>query len=855
MDDEALSRIILRTFEQERKEWREHRRTLNSRVVLLVILTSILSSAFTYFALQSLQQPNTEIPPSSCDASSLSSPSSPSPPSSSSPSPLTTTTTTTTLHPRREVLGMPLHTQVVRNAAAATAALTQPQKDTIALLNGQGIDHVNKGRLPDAVSVFDRLLKVHPYNYVALVGRGSAHSLAGQLDLSINDFSRAIKIQPNVVDGWQRRGQTYGAAGKFEEAIADLTHAVKLHVSSGSEKKRNQVNDNKDGASGVLAQRGILFYKVRDFHLAIKDIKRALRRTPRDATLLNHLGQCYTLIGQPLQAISQFKKALAILPEFTEVWVNIAQAGLQLAHPNITLAAIQNVDASHAQYTTALHFALSFYYNTGQQQEVLDIALECLRIKPTDTQCLFMQGAAYMSTGQLQNAVNTFNQVLFLAQVDGNEHRGIETQHFAFYQREWAIYQWRNLNRDISSFHPDIDLGGQFKEYFTMGVPPTDLDHYVLQISPSVPLSRTHSLHVLEEDPAGAAFQYALRHQYIHLNSILQLNSPGFLSNQRQHRQAGLAAMSMAHDLRLHWRNNADANKSITTWRTIFDVAVRWRQLVSCNDSVWWIDQLDKWDDHFEGFGLRTPIVSGQLRVVRYYPYFRRTFDLIKTLIPIQYDGLSAEQIEGIPYTTDLQQLYQLMGGKSDFWVTSLCRSEKEPGRIIEGTRLDIKSSAPNGFDFSIRTPGSPKRWTLYDEELTHQMNSLTKVVLMGAKHLVPTIALKMFFYWVNFAPLTRGSAATGYVALHAILLAAGYQFKDPVPKDIQMDWEAMLVQDPTNFVRYAEPWVMQNLEEVEVDKISGNDWLDLWSDMGGPNSSFNTYGKMYHALNWVFKN
>ena len=28
-----------------------------------------------------------------------------------------------------------------------------------------------------------------------------------------------------------------------------------------------------------------------------------------------------------------------------------------------------------------------------------------------------------------------------------------------------------------------------------------------------------------------------------------------------------------------------------------FDVAVKWRQLVSANDSVWWIDQLGRWDD------------------------------------------------------------------------------------------------------------------------------------------------------------------------------------------------------------------------------------------------------------------
>ena len=45
-------------------------------------------------------------------------------------------------------------------------------------------------------------------------------------------------------------------------------------------------------------------------------------------------------------------------------------------------------------------------------------------------------------------------------------------------------------------------------------------------------------------------------------------------------------------------------------WRDAFDVAVKWRQLVSANDSVWWIDQLGRWDDkdqNHEGFGCELP--------------------------------------------------------------------------------------------------------------------------------------------------------------------------------------------------------------------------------------------------------
>jgi len=58
-------------------------------------------------------------------------------------------------------------------------------------------------------------------------------------------------------------------------------------------------------------------------------------------------------------------------------------------------------------------------------------------------------------------------------------------------------------------------------------------------------------------------------------------------------------------------------------WRDWFQLSVRWRQLSEPNDSVWWIDGMPH-ESYHEGFGLQTPIVNGQWKTVRYYPYFKR---------------------------------------------------------------------------------------------------------------------------------------------------------------------------------------------------------------------------------------
>lgn len=129
----------------------------------------------------------------------------------------------------------------------------------------------------------------------------------------------------------------------------------------------------------------------------------------------------------------------------------------------------------------------------------------------------------------------------------------------------------------------------------------------------------------------------------------IQLRCPGFLPNARQHRMFGLASLEVAQLVRRHWvsvkAGEAGAmvrESGSSLWRPtrqggggspegrgggeglgmrpvgyrdVFDVAVRWRQLSEPNDPVWWIDRLTA-EAFREGFGLQTPMVNGQLKVI-----------------------------------------------------------------------------------------------------------------------------------------------------------------------------------------------------------------------------------------------
>lgn len=136
-------------------------------------------------------------------------------------------------------------------------------------------------------------------------------------------------------------------------------------------------------------------------------------------------------------------------------------------------------------------------------------------------------------------------------------------------------------------------------------------------------------------------------------------------------------------------------------------------------------------------------------------------------------------------------------------------------------TRLTIVANNPEGFEFTIRTPGTPTRWAQYEDELCAVWGKLTAAVCESPdredgeteteearEDAVCDLILTMFYYWVNFGPLSRGSAACGYIVLSGLMAAAGWRLTELLPPNVQMDWEAILRPSPEAFIAKARPWL-----------------------------------------------
>ncbi|KAF5961196.1 hypothetical protein HYC85_002405 [Camellia sinensis] len=97
---------------------------------------------------------------------------------------------------------------------------------------------------------------------------------------------------------------------------------------------------------------------------------------------------------------------------------------------------------------------------------------------------------------------------------------------------------------------------------------------------------------------------------------------------------------------------------------------------------------------------------------------------------------------------------------------------------------------------------------------------------------------LRLTYYWYNFMPLSRGSAAIGFIVLLGLFLAANMEFTGSIPQGLQVDWEAILTLDPNSFVDSVKSWLYPSL------KVTTS-----WKDYPDVASTFETTGSVVAAL------
>ncbi|BFU19319.1 TPR repeat protein [Entamoeba histolytica HM-1:IMSS-B] len=679
-----------------------------------------------------------------------------------------------------------------------------------------GYLYVNNNRVKEAVDYFTVFLNKYPNVVGAFLGRGTAFAMLSNFEKAIQDFTSAIKYDPKCGDAYKRRGQTLVACGKLYEGLEDFNKAIEL-------------SNGKDG--DCYAQRGSVYQMLKNYEKGRADFREAVRKNSMDFNSWNHLGLNNNALGLVAEAADAYARALQIKDDFIECYVNLAQlhkdaGNFQRSKDVFNKLFRMQPNHSNGHYICGVLYQQSGYHLAAIKEFTLAITNRNEPVsgiaKDPDRMCEAWRyrGVTRSASGQFRLAVKDFECAMELKSDDT-----------AWYMKEIALYTHHHLNKpfeewDLESFYPF------FKEGFCKHLIPAALHRYEEQPPFEESISDVDEKSLPSQNVINKVIIPAMN-----IGKYMQYDSQGFVHNKAQYLMAGMAAIEMAkkiRDILPEWvfggltEEQAKPYIGKLHWRDVMKIAVKWRQISEPNDPVYWIDLLTH-EQFEEGFGSHTPMFIGQTRVVRYYCQYQRAFEIVKKLLPEQLK-IKEEWVKKVQTAKNIQDILDII--KSDFHVITPCKSlyfddPDKPGtkRTYEGTRLVVEIKQPVGYEFAIKTPCTMPRWKLYDEELTECWKNIVRLVLTrkGKKGEEEALLRAMFdftFYWYNFMPLSRGTAATGFVFMLAMLASLNYQINKHIPKGMQTDWEAILCDDPKKFEDVMMGWMKDSITQFDVESV-----------------------------------
>ncbi|RYQ80816.1 hypothetical protein Ahy_Scaffold1g106965 isoform A [Arachis hypogaea] len=754
-----------------------------------------------------------------------------------------------------------------KNKKFCVARVPKTKSISVDFRLSRGIAEVNEGNYGHAISIFDQILNEDPAYPEALIGRGTAYAFKRELDSAIADFTKAIQFNPSAGEAWKRRGQARAALGEFVEAIEDLTKALEFESNSAD----------------ILHERGIVNFKFKEFNAAVEDLSACVQLDCDNKSAYTYLGLALSSIGEYKKAEEAHLKALQLDRHFLEAWAHLTQFYQELSKPAKAQECLSQVVQIDGRFARAYHLRGLLFHAMGEHRKAIKDLTMGLTIDGANIECLYLRASCYHAVGQYKEAIKDYDAALDL-ELDSMDK--FVLQCLAFYQKEIALYTASKFSSEFCWFDIDGDIDPLFKEYWCKRLHPKNVCEKVYRQPPLRESLRKGKLK--KQELALTKQKITLIQAADSIGKKIQYDCPGFLPNRRQHRMAGFAAIEIAQKVSKAWRslrarrrerlnmpsqNRGGAGCSTSTavetsssygivddrsssrsisWQEVYTLAVRWRQISEPCDPVVWVNKLS--EEFNSGFGSHTPMILGQAKVVRYFPNYERTLDISKTVIKERtYVYSKTDQIihllkdgklEEVIHAKSCSDLYNIVG--EDFWSATWCNSTAFEGKQLEGTRITLLKMGEHGFDFSIRTPCTPARWEDYDAEMAMAWETLCKAYCgenygstdFDALENVRDAILRMTYYWYNFMPLSRGSAAVGLVVMLGLLLAANMEFTGSLPQGLQVDWEAILNLDPDSFVDSVKSWLYPSL------KVNTS-----WKDYPDVASTFSTTGSVVAAL------
>jgi type IV pilus assembly protein PilF len=194
-------------------------------------------------------------------------------------------------------------------------APTEKMRQQATLHSRMGFEHLQSGDSTSALREFQEAEKLNPKDPAVQYGLGWSYNAKGLFPEGLARYRKALELDPKYTEAHNAMGATYLEMGQWDDAIhefeitlQDLLYPTPYYV---------------------LNNLGWAYYKKGDRSKAIEQFKKAVAMKPDFAMSFYNLGLVYKDNNQPAEAIAAFRSAVEQVPDFQDAYFHLGELYLK----------------------------------------------------------------------------------------------------------------------------------------------------------------------------------------------------------------------------------------------------------------------------------------------------------------------------------------------------------------------------------------------------------------------------------------------------------------------------------------------------------------------------------------------
>jgi tetratricopeptide (TPR) repeat protein len=345
----------------------------------------------------------------------------------------------------------------------------------------QGLQHHREGRLDEAKTIYDQVLKISTRNPDALHLRGLIALQEGDAKMAVEYIRQATQLQPK---NWAFKGNLAAALmelGAIDEALSVFRRAARLKPDNAQ---------FQTGVANCLALRG-------EIAQAEKQLRAVTQRFPGFALAWFNLANTVRDQGRAPEALDLYRRAIAVDSSLVEAFINLGGTLLSLGrldeaeatyheaiaisphdprlHCNLASVLIDRGRhaAAEAACRIALQlapeFALAHAFiaaaigHQGRLHEALDYHRKAAALEPQNARVQTALGAALFEIGETVAGMRTLEHALSIAPNMWEAHFSMAVAKLTVgeFAAGWHEFLYRPTRARFMRLYPDIVLAAE----------------------------------------------------------------------------------------------------------------------------------------------------------------------------------------------------------------------------------------------------------------------------------------------------------------------------------------------------------------------------------------------------------